>query len=72
MHTPTTRILSALAYDRGEEYGPGQPVAPVVELAAGARGDGRFQITTRRRADHFLQGGQNGGEGGPRRPSRPF
>ena len=25
MHTPSTRILSALAYDRGEEYDPGLP-----------------------------------------------
>ena len=28
MHTPSTRILSALAYDRGEEYDPAEPVAP--------------------------------------------
>jgi hypothetical protein len=28
MHTPSTRILSALAFDRGEEYDPGQPVCP--------------------------------------------
>ena len=27
MHTVSTRILSALAYERGEEYDPGQPVA---------------------------------------------
>ena len=33
----------------------------LVELAAGARRDGRLQITTRRRADHFLPGGQAGG-----------
>ena len=26
MHTPSTRILSALAYDRGEEYDPADPV----------------------------------------------
>ena len=32
----------------------------LVELAAGARRDGRLQITTRRRADHFLRGGQAG------------
>ena len=25
MHTPSTRILSALAYDRGEEFDPGLP-----------------------------------------------
>ena len=34
----------------------------LVELAGGARRDGRLQIITRRRADHFLAGGQNGGE----------
>ena len=28
MHTPSTRILSALAYDRGEEYDPTDPVWP--------------------------------------------
>ena len=28
MHTPSTRILFALAYDRGEEYDPTMPVAP--------------------------------------------
>jgi hypothetical protein len=28
MHTPSTRTLFALAYDRGEEYDPGDPVAP--------------------------------------------
>jgi hypothetical protein len=28
MHTPSTRILSALAYDRGEEYDPADPVWP--------------------------------------------
>jgi hypothetical protein len=35
--------------------------AGLVEIAAGARRDGRLQITTRRRADHFLPGGQAGG-----------
>lgn len=34
----------------------------LVELAAGARRDGRLQITTRRRADHFLPGGVAGGK----------
>jgi hypothetical protein len=34
--------------------------AGLVELAAGARRDGRLQITTRRRADHFLPGGEAG------------
>jgi hypothetical protein len=33
----------------------------LVEIAAGARRDGRLQITTRRRTDHFLRGGQAGG-----------
>jgi hypothetical protein len=28
MHTLSTRILSALAYDRGEEYDPAEPVCP--------------------------------------------
>jgi hypothetical protein len=32
----------------------------LVELAAGARRDGRLQISTRRRADHFLPGGGAG------------
>jgi hypothetical protein len=35
----------------------------LVELAAGARRDGRLQITTRRRADHFLPCGQSDDEG---------
>jgi hypothetical protein len=33
----------------------------LVELAAGVRRDGRLQITTRRRPDHFLPGGGGGG-----------
>jgi hypothetical protein len=32
--------------------------AGLVEIAAGARRDGRLQITTRRRTNHFLPGGQ--------------
>ena len=32
----------------------------LVEIAAGARRDGRLRITTRRRTDHFLPGGQGG------------
>jgi hypothetical protein len=35
----------------------------LVELAAGSRRDGRLQITTRRRADHFLPGGSAGRAG---------
>jgi hypothetical protein len=34
----------------------------LVELAAGVRRDGRLQINTRRRADHFLPGGGTGPE----------
>ena len=30
MHTLSTRTLSALAYDRGEEYDPGQPPCPTL------------------------------------------
>ena len=30
MHTPSTRILSALAYDRGEEFDPAYPVCPAL------------------------------------------
>jgi len=40
MHTLSTRTLSALAFDRGEEYDPGQPLSESVladlELVAGA------------------------------------
>jgi hypothetical protein len=46
MHTPSTRILSALAYDRGEEYDPGLPPSAglvealsLVEHAAAVIGD---------------------------------
>jgi hypothetical protein len=28
MHTLSTRVLSALAFDRGEEYDPAEPVCP--------------------------------------------
>jgi hypothetical protein len=41
MHTLSTRSLSALAFDRGEEYDPGQPLSECViadlELSAGAQ-----------------------------------
>jgi hypothetical protein len=30
MHTLSTSTLSALAYDRGEEYDPGQPPSPTL------------------------------------------
>ncbi len=35
----------------------------LVELAAGSRRGGRLQISTRRRSDHFLPGGKDGGKG---------
>jgi hypothetical protein len=41
MHTLSTRTLSALAFDRGEEYDPGQPLSDSLladlELSAGAQ-----------------------------------
>ena len=43
MHTPSTRILSALAYDRGEEYDPGQP--PVTPRQADPARRGRSHST---------------------------
>jgi hypothetical protein len=30
MHTLSTRTMTALAYDRGEEYDPGQPPCPTL------------------------------------------
>jgi len=39
-----------------------QDTEGMVELAAGVRREGRLQITTRRRADHFLPGGRSGGD----------
>ena len=40
-----------------------QDTEGLVELAAGVRRDGRLQITTRRRRDHFLPGGGSRGDG---------
>jgi hypothetical protein len=40
-----------------------EQTAGLVELAAGVRRDGRLQITTRRREDHFLPGGGAGEPG---------
>jgi len=59
MHTPSTRILSALAYDRGEEYDPGQPVCPevlealsLVEHAAPVIGEeGSYERARQRRRE---------------------
>jgi len=59
MHTPSTRILSALAYDRGEEYDPADPVWPdlvetlaLVEHAATVIGDdGPYERARQRRRE---------------------
>jgi hypothetical protein len=59
MHTPSTRILSALAYDRGEEYDPAEPVAPdllealsLVEQARPVIGeDGSYERARQRRRE---------------------
>jgi hypothetical protein len=60
MHTLSTRTLSALAYDRGEEYDPSQPIAAelletlsLVEHAAPVIGEaGRYERARRRRREH--------------------
>jgi hypothetical protein len=59
MHTPSTRILSALAYDRGEEYDSAEPVAPdllealsLVEQARPVIGeDGPYERARQRRRE---------------------
>jgi hypothetical protein len=59
MHTLSTRILSALAYDRGEEYDPAEPVAPdllealsLVEHAVPVIGeDGPYERSRQRRRE---------------------
>ena len=59
MHTPSTRILSALAYDRGEEYDPAEPVCrelvealTLVEHAAPVIGeDGPYERARQRRRE---------------------
>ena len=59
MHTPSTRILSALAYDRGEEYDPGQPpctalveALSLVEHATAVFGeDGPYERARQRRRE---------------------
>lgn len=65
MHTPSTRILSALAYDRGQEYDPGDPITePFVEalaLVEHARlvigDDGPYERASQRRRDRRRQPG---------------
>jgi hypothetical protein len=59
MHTPSTRTLFALAYDRGEEYDPTMPVAPglleamsLVERAQPVIGeDGPYERARQRRRE---------------------
>ncbi|HTX07474.1 MAG TPA: hypothetical protein VME22_02620 [Solirubrobacteraceae bacterium] len=59
MHTLSTRTLSALAYDRGEEYDPGQPIGPdlletlaLAEHAAPVIGmDGAYERSRQRRRE---------------------
>jgi len=59
MHTLSTRTLSALAYDRGEEYDPSQPIATelletlsLVEHATPVIGeDGPYERARRRRRE---------------------
>ena len=59
MHTLSTRTLSALAYERGEEYDPSQPIAPdlletlsLVEHARPVIGeDGPYEKARQRRRE---------------------
>jgi hypothetical protein len=59
MHTPSTRILSALAFDRGEEFDPGQPPSSalvealsLVEHASAVIGDdGPYERARQRRRE---------------------
>jgi hypothetical protein len=59
MHTLSTRTLSALAFDRGEEYDPAEPIAPdvldaltLVEHAAPVIGeDGPYERARQRRRE---------------------
>ncbi len=59
MHTPSTRVLSALAYDRGEDYDPADPIAPdlleVLSLVEQARPvigeDGPYEQARQRRRE---------------------
>ena len=59
MHTPSTRILSALAYDRGEEYDPAELITPdllealsLVEQARPVIGeDGPYEQARQRRRE---------------------
>ena len=59
MHTPSTRILSAIAYDRGEEYDPAELITPdllealsLVEQARPVIGeDGPYERARQRRRE---------------------
>ncbi len=59
MHTPSTRILSALAYDRGEDYDPEMALTPdllealsLIEQACPIVGeDGPYERARQRRRE---------------------
>jgi hypothetical protein len=59
MHTPSTRTMLALAYERGEEYDPSEPIAPdlletlsLVEHAVPVIGDdGPYEKARQRRRE---------------------
>ncbi len=65
MHTPSKRILSALAFERGEEYDPAAPVAPdlleTLSLVEQARPviseDGPYERARQRRRERPERGG---------------
>ena len=65
MHTPSTRILSAIAYDRGEEYDPAELITPdllealsLVEQARPVIGeDGPYERARQRRREHRQSNG---------------
>jgi hypothetical protein len=65
MHTPSTRILSAIAYDRGEEYDPAELITPdllealsLVEQARPVIGeDGPYERARQRRRDRHQANG---------------
>jgi hypothetical protein len=59
MHTLSTRTLSALAFDRGEDYDPSEPIAAdlletlsLVEHATAVIGeDGSYELARQRRRE---------------------
>ena len=63
MHTPSTRILSALAYERGEEFDPEMALTPdlldalsLIEQARPIVGDdGPYELARQRRRERREQ-----------------